>query len=411
MPQPSAMALAVGMRPEDELLLCCARTCMDSVRAERIKTLLQEALDWVYLLRTARPHGMLPLLYWSLNTTYPEAVPKATLQQLRHYFYANAGHNLFLTDTLLKLLQLFEMHGIPAVPFKGPTLAALAYGNLALRESGDLDILVHRQNVLRIQELLSSQGYQPQNPLAGSQATAYLQSAYYVFVRGSGTDLVTVDLQWRMIAESFAFPLDTTCSWERLELVCLAGTTVHSLSSEDLLLVLCVHGAKHFWERLMWICDIAEMIRAHEGIDWERLIEQACRLGSRRMLALGLSLANDLLGTTLPKEVLQKIQADPVVKSLVASVHAHLFSATGVPTRGVERLSFYLQVRERLRERVLYSIDLARQTTERERWLLLLPACLSCLYYLFRPVWLIGKYGLRPLRFYEQVKVLLRRSG
>jgi hypothetical protein len=88
-------------------------------------------------------------LYQSLNTTCPEAVPKANLAQLRNYFHANAQRNLFLTQELLKLLTLFKTNGISAIPYKGPVLAVAVYGNLALRQFGDLDILVHKRDVLR----------------------------------------------------------------------------------------------------------------------------------------------------------------------------------------------------------------------------------------------------------------------
>jgi hypothetical protein len=124
-----------------ELLLYCAQTPIDSEIAERIRTLLQQDIDWAYLIQTAAQHGVMPLLYQSLNTTCPEAVPKANLAQLRNYFHTNAQRNLFLTKELLKLLTLFETHSIPAIPFKGPVLAVSAYGNLSLRQISDLDIL------------------------------------------------------------------------------------------------------------------------------------------------------------------------------------------------------------------------------------------------------------------------------
>ena len=71
---------AVGIRPEIELLLCCARTCMDSRRAERLRTLLRKDIDWTYLLQMALRQGIMPLLYINLNSTCPDAVPKTTLE-------------------------------------------------------------------------------------------------------------------------------------------------------------------------------------------------------------------------------------------------------------------------------------------------------------------------------------------
>ena len=95
-------------RPEVHLLLDCARTRLDAQRANRIKTLVSKDIDWAYLVRTAREHGVMPLLYRSLNSVCSDAVPKPTLEELREHFYANAGRNLFLAKELIKLLHLFE---------------------------------------------------------------------------------------------------------------------------------------------------------------------------------------------------------------------------------------------------------------------------------------------------------------
>src|SRR5262245_10217965 len=114
-------------RPEIELLLCCAQTCVDSERAQRIKNLLQEHLDWSYLVRTACQQGVMPLMYHSLKTLCPEAVPPSMFAQLRVLFLASASHNQLLTEELLRLLHVWQSHGIPAIPFKGPTLAAAIY--------------------------------------------------------------------------------------------------------------------------------------------------------------------------------------------------------------------------------------------------------------------------------------------
>src|SRR2546423_1653893 len=110
--------------PEAELLLCCGRSCMDAANAARIRALLNEELDWDRLVGLARRHGMLPLLYRSLEASDPEAVPLPTMAELREAFHANAARNLALTGELLRFLKQFETDGIPALPFKGPVLAA-----------------------------------------------------------------------------------------------------------------------------------------------------------------------------------------------------------------------------------------------------------------------------------------------
>jgi hypothetical protein len=386
----------VGARPEVELLLLCARTRMSSERAARVETLLQEDINWDYLLETAQEHGLMPLLYWNLNATCPEAVPKTAFNQLRDRFRKNAQRNVFWTGELLRLLNLFEMHGISAVPFKGPSLAASIYGNLALRQFADLDILVHKQDVPRAKELLASVGYQPEYWLTHTQEVAFLQYYHELSFTRDAVG-IRVELHWDVAERFFSFPLKPERLWERLEPTSLAGKEVLALSPEDLLLILCMHGTKHLWQALELICAVAELIRVSEGLDWARIMEQARELGSERMLFLGFFLASDLLGATPPDEVLQRALADPSVKALSAQVRGQLFREADNPPNIFEEALFYLRARERLQDRIRYCIRRTVTTTPND-WTLPLPASLFFLYYLLRPARLISKYRMGLLR-------------
>ena len=382
-------------RPEFELLLCCASVDKDSESAARIEALLQKELDWTYLLRLALPHAMMPLLYWHLRATSSEAVPDGILDQLQSYFHRNHRRNVVLTGQLLELLGGLRAREIPAVPYKGPTLAALAYGNLALREFGDLDILVHRQDVPRANELLISMEYQPEYVLTPSQEAVFLQYGHqHSFWRDDDIESV-VELHWRIMERYYSFPLDSDYLWSRLERVSLNGKDVLTVSPEDLLLILCVHGCKHLWLRLAWICDVARLICVRKEMDWEQIMEQAARLGSERMLFLGLYLASDLLGAELPEEVSERVQADPTVEALAGQVYEQLSLWANASPEGFEIGPFHLfhlRARERLRDKIRYCVRLATTVNVRDWMFLPLPRYLYPLYHVIRPFRLTRKY-------------------
>lgn len=407
-----AQAPAASLHPEAELLLCCARISTDAARAELINPLLQKGIDWQYLIRTAQAHGVIPLLYRSLHSSCPEAVPQNILDQLQRHFHANAFHNLFLFRELLKVLRLFEANGLPVIPFKGPVLAAMAYGDLSLRQFCDLDIIIHKRDLPRAKELLISQGYQL--TLTDAQEAAYLQSHYHLsFIRADSR--VTVELHWALAGKYWPFSFDFERLQQRLAPVLCKDTTIPSFQPEDLLLFICVHGAKHKWERLMWICDVAELIRAHQQMDWQRLLKQAETSGSKRILFLGLFLANDLLRTDLPEDVLQRIQAAPKVKLLAEQVRAQLFVRADRPP--FHAFAFHLKVRERLPNKIQYfvyypfrihiahlrSLFETATADEKEQIPLFLPSFLASFYSRrLRPFYRVAEYELR------RVKALLK---
>jgi hypothetical protein len=389
-------------RPEVELLLCCARTVRSAEEDARIRALLLENMDWDYLLQTARRHGVAPLLYWHLDAVSPEVVPEDVFDRLRDHFRANNLRNLFLTGELLRILKAFEAYGILAVPYKGPALAASAYGNLALREFHDLDVLVHRHDVPKAKEVLASMGYRALYQLTGAREAAFLLSqCEHPFVRDDGK--CSVELHWEVI-ESHFFPLDTERLWERLDRISLGGDTVLNPSPEDMLLILCVHGSKHAWGRLGWICDVAELIRVQQDIGWERIMAQASAPGGERMLFLGLLLASDLLGVALPEVVSRRVLADPTVKVLARQVCEQLFRETEHKAEFLEGHegppalhALHLKVRERLSDQIRYCV---RKTTtlSGEDWELLpLPKLLFPFYRVLRLIRLAAKYGRRIL--------------
>jgi putative nucleotidyltransferase-like protein len=402
--------VATMTRPEVALLLCCARARVDAESAEQMSTLLQQHLDWPFLMQTALQHGVMPLLYQHLSTMCPEAIPTAALKQLREHFHRNAGYNLFLTRELLMVLHLLETHGIPALPFKGPTLAAFVYGHLALRQFGDLDILVHKQDIQRTKDLLTTHGYQL--PLTRVQEEAILKYHYhYAFVRHDGR--VHVEMHWAFTRRYWPVPLDFSCLWAHRTTLSLEGTTVSVFSPEELLLILCVHGSKDHWSILKWVCDVADLLRIHPTMDWGWVMERARTSGGIYILLLGLTLAHTLMGAVLPQEVVHRIQAAPVVSALATQVRTQLCARlNGLPWKN-DWHTFNLRVRERVQDRVryflfgylreccqpLFSFPQLITPNAQDHALLTLPPQCAFFYYLFRPARLIVVHGLRLVTF------------
>ena len=338
---------------ENEVLLCCARTHADVKTLERLRTLLQQDPDWQRLIQIANSNGVVPLLYRNLSRSCPDAVPPTILAQLRESFLSNVQNSLLLTAELLKLVELFALHGVSAIPFKGPVLAAAVYKDLSLRQFSDLDVVVHRDDIFRAEELLASQGYRAATEKGVSselnldpEEVAYLGPSFYTFIhKDHGT---RVDVQWRVTEKYFSFSLEDNQGSDRLVPVTVAGRLVLTFAPMDMLLILCAHGTKHQWQGLKWICDVAELVRAEkESIIWEKLQEEASRQGASRMLNLGLYLARDLLGAEVPADVSNAIDKDFGRSWVVTRILSDL---TNQPLRSwaaLEKVGFYLKTMDR----------------------------------------------------------------
>jgi len=385
-------------RPEVRLLIDCARTRVDSTTARSIRELAGKGPDWRLLLRMAWQHGTAPLLYRSLDSIAADAVAPAILEEMRGYVHAHAGRAALLTKELVKLLTLFETDGIEAVPLKGPVLAATAYGNLALRMFSDLDVLVRKDQLPAVCKILVGQGYRcPQDRLTPGRLDAFRELFnQHRFV--CDRNAVVVEPHWEVIRRSFVVPFDMAELWGRAGTVFLGGTAVRTLAPEDLLLFLCAHGSQHLWSRLAWICDVAEVIRAHPAMDWETAMDRAARIGGERSLLLGLYLANDLLDAALPPEVLHKVRTEPMVKPLATQVLGRLFQAPGAEPDVFRMAAFHIQTKERLRDKALYVLRASTCPSYMEFDAFPLPASLLFLYPLILPVWRLIRHRRRFLK-------------
>jgi hypothetical protein len=385
---PSTKAPTAGTRPEIELLLCCTQTHIDSEIAERIRTLLQQDIDWAYLIQTAAQHGIMPLLYQSLNTTCPEAVPKANLAQLRDYFHSNAFHNLFLTKELLKLLNLFESHSIPAISFKGPALAVSAYGNLSLRQISDLDILVRERDYHKAKKLLLDQGHRMLHD-SEHEARCLQAQLWHEEIK------VSVDLHYGIQPKHLQ--LNSEIFLENLQSLSCVGTRIQTFSPETHLLILCLEGEKEGWNQLSRLCDVAALISSHPQMNWESLTEQARKLKVERILDFGLVLANTLLKAPVPASVLSSVKQAPLIKWLATQLGKNSFSEPDSqrhPFYLWATALYHLSVSEGQLHRLLYWLT----PNEADQAFLPLSRTLHFLYYLIRPIRLVGKYGLAPFQ-------------
>ncbi|MBD2363844.1 nucleotidyltransferase family protein [Anabaena minutissima FACHB-250] len=405
LPQISAKTQPLTTNKEAELLVYCANTKIDPETAAKIKQLVIAEIDWNYLIKIAIWHRVQTLLYSSLKETCPDEVPQSILESLHTHCQKITLNNLLLAHKLVNILKLLTANNIRAIPFKGPVLATLAYGNLALRKFGDLDILVNKQDIPKTIELLQAQKYQTKKYL--TEAQKELQEVFCEYSLLSEDGMILIDLHWEFTPTYFAFKPNFDVLWKRLQPISLAGSDILQLSLEDSILYLCVHGCKDLWQRLSWICDIAELIKSHPELQWTKLLEQAKREGCERMLLLGLFLAEDIQKISLPEEVQQKIHKNPIITTLATEVKEKLWIQSDEPLDVFERsfwswrLAFHFRVMESFKHRALlclFVLRFAMTPKDKDYVSLPLPKSLSSLYYLIRPIRLIIKFGLTPLK-------------
>lgn len=384
---------------EFELILCCSRTHIDDTRKETIRSLIAEGIDWEYVARKAWRQGVFPLVYTNLHAFAPDVVQEDVLGEMQESYQIVVKRNLSMAVELLRLMRLFDEHKIDVVAHKGASLAVRAYGSLNLRMFSDIDLLIPQHQFYEIKALLCANGYRPRPSLPKQIEAANVRfQTDYNFTSQDG--IFSIDLQWQIVSTYFTFPMNMQRLIARKQTVEVLKNDLPVLAIEDQLLALCVHGMKHCWERLSWVCDIAELVKRYPDLDWTYLVDQAQQLGGMRMLLIGLQLAHNSLDASVPPQITSQILADQAVVDIVTELEARLRDdgQEGV-FEGARFSALHIRARERWRDKLLYVLRILFTPINTDMHTPL-PERLFFLYYPLRLLRLGWVYGSR---FFQQL--------
>ncbi len=335
--------------------MCClgSRTQRSAEAVQQLEDLLiSPSLDWEEVLRFARHHSVMPLLYRTLRTV-SDHVPANVLAALEEDYHANAHFAMLLIEEAGRLFDAFAEAGVGAMPFKGVVLAQWAYGNVTYRTAGDLDILVAPGEFGAAEAVIRSIGYEPDADPTGWRKRWYVWSQHE-FPYLKRHDGFKIDLHTALSAKRFSQGVAAEELLERSTPIQVHRATLPCLSAADWLYVLTMHAAKHRWESLKWVCDVAEVFRAHANLPVDAILAHVEQRGAGRMLRLGVLLADGLLGAPVPAPLLQAARQDVRAQALAAAVVQELSTPTDPWDGEWRRFRFHLHVRDSMGEKLRY---------------------------------------------------------
>lgn len=355
------LASAADPAPPAEIVLLIAAARVAAPRRQEVDRALATAPDWTRLIELALDHRLIIPLAAVLAAADPALVPGDVRDALRMLCDRLHEQSRRLVVELFALLDALDARAVTAIPFKGPLLAEQVFGSIAGRSPGDIDLLVHHRDMPTVRAVLEARDYvdgdQPPGvpPLSAVQRRLYERSqCEYQYVREA--DDMVVEPHWELSQPPLVVDVDYAGMLARARPATLGGRPVTVLAPDDLLLALCVHGAKHHWARLAWVRDVAGVLARWPELDLAAAVARARTFGCGRLLLLSLAIARDYGAATLPAGVEQAIDADAALVGLREDVAAHLFGRQR-PDPWNDRVDpFRLRLRERRADRMRYAL-------------------------------------------------------
>jgi len=323
--------------PEWAALLQCASPHAD---LSALSALLRD-VSWPALFTLACEHGVISLLASAVAQFEENLAPPEFAHKIRQLHRAQVLSALKMTAELFRLVDQFRDAGLDTLLVKGPALALRAYGDTGARQYGDLDFIVRQKDILRATEIMISAGYRPEIPVESISPQKI--PGQYVFARIEAPLLVELHTERTMRYFPRGLPIEEF--FARRQYVSIDGHQIPTLAIEDELLLICIHGAKHLWERLSMVADVGAFIARQTGLNWERSFATARAAGAERMLHTGLLLASNLLRATLPQNVRSRLQADRSAAQLATKIATWLPSGGQAPPGLFSRALYRMRMR------------------------------------------------------------------
>jgi len=382
---------AHSLNSEEALLIECINYFQSNTANKSVIESLTRTTDWSYLIDLSSRHGLKALLYQVFNSHFKEHVSPKALYSLENYFQTNLMWNKYLYEKLIQIIDLFNSNNIPVIAIKGPVMAKLLYGDIALREFSDLDILVDKADIQKAKDLLISIGYRLDFKMPEGFEVKYERYQNYYNLIGD-QDETAVDLHWRLMPEYSSFAPSTELIMSSARPILLDKQEFLIMQPEYLLIYLSIHGAKHSWVQLNWVLDLSQLILTTE-IDWDWVINESKKLECEKMVYLGLLLASDLFSINLPDPILNEINSEKDIKLYADRVYKILFPKAGNSFINTIRMKlFFPKIMTSYRDKIMFFHNVVLKPTSLEWAIVSLPSSLYFLYYLIRPTRLGVKY-------------------
>jgi len=301
---------------------------------------LSSGLDWDLLLELGAEHSVLGLVATRLSDSGFAGVPDSARVKLQARMRAQHLFTLSMTAELFHVLEDFAQAGIGTLLVKGPLISLLAFGDPAVRSYVDLDLIVRDRDVLTASRRMEAVGYPADVPEAAILAGKI--PGEYMFNRPGTQQLI--ELHTEKTFRYYPQPMRIEDLFARQRRVVVDGREIPVLSMEDEFVLNCVHGAKHFWERLMWPTDIAAIVVRHAEMDWERVRQYAGEVGALRMVHVALLLAKSLWGVEVPPPMAKQVEEDHPAGDLVRQIEGWLPYSGFAPPPLHRRAAFRYQM-------------------------------------------------------------------
>ncbi len=307
MPRLNNYKLKKMLSPEDKLILSAVKVHPTTQELDQINNLIPQVKRWDYLAATSIKRGIAPLLYKKLPLLGNSGlIPEQVKSNLEQAYYKTFSRSMLMYEHFRKVAEAFNAVNIPVIALKGIYLSEWLYKDIGLRQFSDIDLLVKPEDGEKCLATLAALGYKPETDNE-SELEKKLEVVHYSPMVLNG---VSIEIHVKLHQNNERYAVTTDELWKNATPATINKTQVYALSANDLLIHLCIHLDRHFYQgHVQFTCfnDITILLEKYAGnFDWEEFT-RICKLyNSETEVFRWLVLVNKYMHAPLPPELIEK---------------------------------------------------------------------------------------------------------
>lgn len=279
---------------------------------EAQRLVVEEPIDWTAWSNLAAGHSIQPQAAALLRQLPVALVPTNVVAQLNETNRSIAMLQMAYAGEFLQIQKLLQSENITAVPYKGFWLGHSAYGSIAEREGGDVDLFIAPQDLVKVQQIMYKRGYLTETGSLGDDAQGILQfNGEYNFDKFFEEERIfLIEYHSSISHQKLGLNVQLADLQDQIQLQLFQGQTISVFSpTAQLFLVVLHHGAKDGWGKLKQVLDIGKLLQSStDQLDWPWLMQINQRYDTTRLFLVGLGLAQTLTGVNLPEPIQQELK-------------------------------------------------------------------------------------------------------
>lgn len=255
-------------------------------------------INWDHFLQLTLHHRVYPIIYTKIKEINCSLIPAKVLGKLQQYYQKNIFQMLKLTGESESISSIFIAEKIRTIFLKGSTLGEYLYGDLSLRTSSDIDILIPIEDLERAEMTLLKLGYVKDDYILTVLNDWKWRHHHITFMHPQKK--IKVEIHWRLNPGPSWNPSFEDL-WDRKNKSSLTDIPLYMLGKEDLFIFLVSHGARHGWSRLRWLVDIDRLVS--QDLNWNSIKRLLKKYHLTAIGGQALFLSSELLNSASPHEL------------------------------------------------------------------------------------------------------------